>query len=515
MLTTHDSPNRRPTDRLHHILIVLATWFLAAAISPAPLTADDWPQFRGPNSSGISTAMAPLPVKFSNNENVRWSAAVGDGVGGAAVVDGRVFVSGMTGPEQVSLFAFDAATGNKLWQRDWPTGKLPEVHQTNSHASSTPAADQQRVYFYFSSLGLLAVDAQNGRDVWKRTLPTPFFVFKWGAGMSPVLYGDLVIFCQDDDLNPALYAFDRATGREVWKDDRLDMAVNYSHPVVNRVDGRDEIVVAGTGLLVGYDPASGKRRWHAKTLLRNIKTTPVCRDGVIYVSLQSSGIANQWLVAVDQADTGNRDGKVDKSEIRAYVGESGVPEEFLRRTFDRGDANGDGQLEGPELDAAFLHPDNFAGVTFTTLGDSAAEEYILAVRGGGQGDVSATHVVWKHRTKHTDHVVSPLVTDGRMLLIKSGGIRTVFETKGGSPLGGPKRVANATSYFASPVTGDGKIYLAGENGMVVVLRDDAGYEELAVNDVGDNVVATPAIAHGALFIRTRGKLLCIADSAAK
>lgn len=172
-------------------------------------------------------------------------------------------------------------------------------------------------------------------------------------------------------------------------------------------------------------------------------------------------------------------------------------------------------MEGPELDAAFLHPDNFAGVTFTTLGDSAAEEYILAVRGGGQGDVSATHVVWKHRTKHTDHVVSPLVTDGRMLLIKSGGIRTVFETKGGSPLGGPKRVANATSYFASPVTGDGKIYLAGENGMVVVLRDDAGYEELAVNDVGDNIVATPAIAHGMLFIRTRGKLLCIADSAAK
>ena len=76
-------------------------------------------------------------------------------------------------------------------------------------------------------------------------------------------------------------------------------------------------------------------------------------------------------------------------------------------------------------------------------------------------------------------------------------------------------MANATSYFASPVTGDGKIYLAGENGLVVVLRDDADYEELAVNDVGDNVVATPAIAGGALFIRTRGKLLCIADGGAK
>ena len=123
------------------------------------------------------------------------------------------------------------------------------MHQTNSHASSTPVADAERVYFYFSSLGLLAVDARTGADVWQRPLPVPFFVFKWGAAMSPVLYRDKLLFCQDDDLSPALYAFDAATGRELWKDDRLDMAVNYSHPVINTVDGRDEIVVAGTGML--------------------------------------------------------------------------------------------------------------------------------------------------------------------------------------------------------------------------------------------------------------------------
>lgn len=490
---------------------------LASALVPAISLADDWPQFRGPNSTGIAADSKPLPAKFSTTENLRWSAEVGEGVGGAAIAAGRVFVSGMTAKDKVSLFAFDAATGEKLWQRDWPAGKLGEVHQINSHASSTPAADADRVYFYFTTLGLVTLDAKTGQDAWRQPLPVPFFVFKWGAGMSPVVYKNLVLFCQDDDLNPALYAVDKASGKLLWKDDRLDMAVNYSHPVINTVDGRDEIVVAGTGMLIGYDPQTGKRLWFAKTLLRNIKTTPVCVNGNIYVSLQSSGIANQWLAAVDQAETGNSDGKIEKAEIQAYVGAEPIPPQFLKRAFERGDKNGDGLLEGEELDLAFMHPDNFSGARYTSTGDQAADEFIVAVRGGGSGDVTDSHVLWKHATKHTDHVVSPFVSGGRMLLIKCGGISTVFDTETGKPLRGPKRIADATDYFASPVAGDGKIYAAGSNGMVVVLKDSfdlaggADYEELAVNDVGGSIVATPAIADGKLFIRTREKLLCFGE----
>ncbi len=322
---------QRVTPNSGRRLVGLALALLLLIVGAARSRADDWPQFRGTNCRGVSSSDKPLPVNFSSSQNVRWSAAVGDGVGGAVVAAGRVFVSGMTSGETVSLFAFDTATGRKLWQRDWPTGPLPEVHQTNSHASSTPVADSERVYFYFSSLGLLALDAETGQDAWRRSLPVPFFVFKWGAGMSPVLYRDMVLFCQDDDLNPALYAFDRSTGRELWRDDRPDMAVNYSHPVINTVDGRDEIVVAGTGLLVGYDPQTGERRWFAKTLLRNIKTTPVCVDGVIYISLQSGGIANQWLASIDQAETGNSDGKIDKAETQAFVGSMPIPAAFFAR----------------------------------------------------------------------------------------------------------------------------------------------------------------------------------------
>jgi outer membrane protein assembly factor BamB len=470
---------------------------------------EDWPQFRGPNCSGISTSAEALPTKFSATEGVRWSAKIGDGIGSPVVAAGRVFVSAMTGDEVVSLFAFDAATGQKLWQRDLATGPLAEIHKTNSHASTTPAADSERVYFYFSTLGLMAFDAVTGRDAWKYELPTPFFVFKWGPGMSPVLCGDLVVMCQDDDLFPAIHAIEAKSGRLRWREERHDMAVNYSHPVVCHAGGRDDIVVAGTGMLVGYDPATGRRRWQARVLLRNTKTTPVVVEDVIYVSAQSGGIANQWIVSVDRAPTGNNDNKLDKAEVQAFVGSQKVPEAFFAKTFGRGDENKDGVLEGRELDLAFMHPDNFAGVDFTVVGENAAEQVILAVRGGGVGDVTQSNLLWKHKTRYTDHIVSPLVADERMFLIKEGGITTVFDTKHGAPLRGATRVGAGGSYFASPVLGDGKIYLAGENGTVIVLRNSPRYEELARNDMGESILATPAIADGRLFIRTRTGLVCV------
>lgn len=470
------------------------------------LRADDWPQFRGPNCSGLSESTEPLPVEFSAR-NAKWSVKLGDGIGSPIVVAGRVFVSAMVDAKTIGLFAFDATNGHPLWKRTWPTGALAEVHKTNSHCSTTPAADDQRVYFYFSTLGMRAVDAETGVDVWHHKLPTPFFVFKWGPGMSPVLHEDTLIFCQDDDLQPAIYGFEKTTGKLLWKDDRHEMAVNYSHPVVCETDHGAEIVVAGTRQLIGYDPKTGKRLWHADTLLRNIKTTPVSLDGLIYISLQSSGIANQWLATADRSETGNSDGKLSKQEMQAFVGEQKIPEAFFRKTFDRGDMNGDGFLEGEELDKAFLDPSNFAGARFDA--EAPADEYIMAIRGGGRGDVTGTHVLWKHPTKHTDHIVSPLISDQRMLLIKAGGIATLFETASGNAVRTASRIRNPGDYFASPIRGDGKIYLAGENGIVVVLQDSPNLEVLARNEMGDSIVATPAISAGCLYIRTRSQLICV------
>ncbi|MEX2114917.1 MAG: PQQ-binding-like beta-propeller repeat protein, partial [Pirellulales bacterium] len=319
---------------------------------------------------------------------------------------------------------------------------------------------------------------------------------------------DKVIFLQDDDLAPAITALDRENGKIVWRVARNDMAVNYSHPIVCQTPTGAELVVAGTGKLIGYDPNTGEQLWFAKTLLRNIKTTPVCSEGVVYISLQSSGIANQWLATADQGETGNNDGRLTKEEMRAFAGDVPIPDEFIER-FDRGDANQDGYLAGEELDRAFLAADNFAGARFDAA--ESAEQYILAVRAGGRGDVTASHVLWKHDSRAPDHIVSPLVVDGRMLVVKGGGISSCFDTSDGKPLWYQRRVQNVGDYFASPVCGDGKIYIAGENGTVVVLENGPELKVLATNDLGESCLATPAIADGRLFFRTRHKLICIRE----
>ena len=264
--------------------------------------------------------------------------------------------------------------------------------------------------------------------------------------------------------------------------------------------------MACTCKLFGYDPSTGEPLWFARTLLRNIKTTPVCHDGIIYISLQSGGIANQWLVSVDQYETGNSDGRLTKAEMQGFVGEVKIPAAFMAK-FDRGDVNKDGFLEGEELDKAFLDATNVAGARHDAA--DASDQFILAVRGGGRGDVTSSHVLWKHESRAPDHIVSPLVVDGRMFVVKGGGISSCFDTQDGKPLWYQKRIGNIGEYFASPVVGDGKIYVVGENGTVIVLENGPELKILAKNDLGDSCLATPAIADGRIYFRTRGQLICV------
>ena len=126
-------------------------------------------------------------------------------------------------------------------------------------------------------------------------------------------------------------------------------------------------------------------------------------------------------------------------------------------------------------------------------------------------DVTKSHLLWKHPTKHTDHIVSPLVFGKRMLLVKGGGIATCFDTPKGMPVWKARRIKATGEYFASPIYGDGKIYVAGGNGFVVVLNNDgAELKILAKNDMGDAIIGTPVISDGQLIVRTRSRLFCIA-----
>lgn len=454
--------------------------------------AEDWPQFRGPNASGVYASARKLPVEFSLEKNLRWSADVGEGIASPVIACGRAFTTAMTGPEQFSLFAFDAASGKPLWRRDLPTGPLPAITQPNSHASSTPVASGEAVYVYFSTLGLVAFDAATGDERWKLDLPQPHYLMDWGAASSPVLYEDLVIFNSDDDLAPFLIGVEARTGKIRWRTDRSEMLAGYATPVFCQSGGRTDLVVAGTGKMKGYDPLTGVERWTCNSLVRTIMTSPVVRDGVIYISVQSYGDTDRVLkfALLEWKDT-NQDGKLTKQE---------VPPEFAAR-FDAGDANQDGFLVDEEIDAAFQAPTNMAG----------GGSIIQAIAGGGEGDVTKTHLRWSLNNRSPSNLSSPLAVGEQLFVVKRGGLCSSFNLQDGSSHWEIQRLKNLGEYYASPVAGDGKIYAAGENGFVTVLAVGDKLQVLSKNDIGGSCIATPAIADGRLYFRTREKLLCFGD----
>ena len=347
---------------------------------------------------------------------------------------------------------------------------------------------------HFSSLGMLALSADDGKLLWQQELPVPFYLLNWGPANSPIIYRDLVLFNLDDDLAPYLIAFDKVSGKVRWKSPRPDMLGGYATPVICQVDGRTDVVVAGTGKLKGYDPEDGRELWSCNSLLRTIMTSPVVRDDTIYVSVQSYGDTDRVLkyALLEWRDT-NQDGKLGKNEV----------EEAFWDKFDQGDRNQDGFLIDDEIDQAFQSPTNMVG----------GGNIIQAIRGGGNGDVTNTHMLWNIENSAPSNIASPLAFDGRLFLVKKGGISAAFDAKSGETIWTKKRIRNFGNYFASPIAGDGKIYVTGENGFIVVLKiENERPVVLEKNDMEDSCVATPAIANNRLYVRTLHKLYCISEA---
>jgi outer membrane protein assembly factor BamB len=388
------------------------------------------------------------------------------------------------------VHAFDAATGAPKWRTEFETGTLPRITPPNSHASSTPATDGERVYVHFSTIGLLAFDAATGKEAWRYSMPRPAYLMDWGAATSPIVHEGMVIFCQDDDLAPFLVAIDAKTGKEKWKTLRKDMLAGYAVPVICKGD----IVVAGSGKMKGYDPATGVEKWTCNTLLRTIMVTPVVQDDIIYIAVQSYGDSTRTLkhALLEWLDT-NQDKILSRDE---------TPKEFHER-FDASDKNGDKMIGPEEIDTAFQSPDNMA----------AGGNIIQAIKGGGIGDVTKTHLLWSIDPKTPSNLSSPLLYNGRLYLVKSGGMSSCYDAKDGKSLWDRTRLGNFGDYFASAVAADGKVYVAGKNGFIVVLEDGPELKVLGKNDIGEEIIATPSIADGRLFIRTRENLFCIASGA--
>jgi outer membrane protein assembly factor BamB len=275
---------------------------IAGAAAPASM-AQDWPEFRGPGGQGHS-AERGLPSDWSESRNIVWKTPIqGLGWSSPVVAGGRVWLTTAIGEREVSLraVAFDVETGREVVNVEvFRLRNLRDLNPKNSWASPTPIVERDRVYVHFGADGTAALTT-SGEIVWKTQFP---YESQHGAGGSPIVYGDLLIFSCDGSDQAFVVALDKRTGRIRWKTPRRQPADQaYSTPIVIRVGDRDQIVSVGAYRTAAYDPQSGREIWRVGYAdgFSNVPR-PVYGHGLVFIA---TGFQEPTLIAVRPDGTGD------------------------------------------------------------------------------------------------------------------------------------------------------------------------------------------------------------------
>ena len=279
------------------MLLVLATSLLSA---------ENWPQWRGPDSNGISKD-PNVATEWSATQNVAWKTPIdGWGTSTPIVWNGRVFLTSQLGDGPVSgrdfpgaaeakrldpsrgveflVLALDLATGKQVWARTLVAeGHLPSVHVKHNLASPSCVTDGERVYAWFGTGLVIAFDF-DGAELWRRHLGKERTAFdvKWGHGSSPTLYEDKLYLLVDHPDDSYLVAVNKETGKDLWVSERGDGARSYTTPKVVPTKDGDRLIVNTNAGIQALDPATGDVKWTEGAEIRVPVGTPVFHDGILY-----------------------------------------------------------------------------------------------------------------------------------------------------------------------------------------------------------------------------------------
>jgi outer membrane protein assembly factor BamB len=463
---------------------VFVVMMVLAAVSQAEV----WSQFRGVNAAGVGADERPLPAEVGPATNVLWKCPVAEGVS-SPVVDGeRVYLT-MVEEKKLFTVAIDCRTGKEVWRKEAPLRAIEEIHSIGSYAQSSPATDGEVVISFFGSSGLLAYEAKDGALRWY--LPMGPFHNNFGAGSSPLLVEDRVILNQDHDTDSFLLVVDKASGETLWRTDRSEFPRSYATPVIWKVGPAKQIVVPGTLRVVGYDWETGQEIWTVRGLSRIVNTSPtVGPEGTLFVPAWAPGGDESdrinlppFASAIESSDE-DKDGTLSETEMPVGAG---------RQRFNQIDRDKDGKVTSVEYE------------DMRRVFESARNA-LIAIRPGGVGDITKTHVVWS-QSKQLPYVPSPVYAQGHLFMVKNAGIFSAVDVSTGA-IKKSGRVFGKSGYYASPVVGDGKIYLIDDKGQLTVVSAEAEWKVISTADFEDEVHATPAIADGRLYVRTRHELYC-------
>jgi outer membrane protein assembly factor BamB len=464
---------------------------LLGVVCVAVAQAGDWPQFRGPNNTGMSEEKQ-LPDEWSATKNVLWKAKLpGYGWSSPIVWGDRVFVTTAVSDKQTrpspgfggfgrgdrpggpgggfpprppadgqrpgrpgggwmgrdrkppdAVYQFEVcclnrADGKVLWKQVAAERKPTiSTFPSNGYASETPVTDGERVYAYFGMHGVYCYDL-NGKLLWSKDLGSYRMAFGHGTGSSPALDGGRLFVQCDNEEKSFLVAFDGKTGKELWRVPRAERS-GWSTPLVWKNRVRTEVVCLGPGRARSYDPATGKQLWELGGLTGQPQASPVADDE------------------------------------RVYLGTGGNP-------FARG----------------------------------GASKPLFAVKAGATGDItlkddatSNEAVAW-YLPQGGPSIASPLLYEGRLYVLEQrSGMLSCYDAKTGKQAY-RERLPGARGFTSSPWAGEGKVFCLADDGQTYVLQAGPDFKLLGRNSIGEMCWSSPAIARGALLLRTVDQLYCI------
>jgi len=447
----------------------------------------DWPRFRGPNGFGVSDT-SNLPSEFGPNKNLLWRTPLPAGHSSPILVGDRIFLTAYEADKLLTI-SLNRATGKILWRREAPRDRKETLDPRNSPASPTPVSDGKNLYVFFGDYGLVSYSL-DGAERWR----TPLGPFSnvYGIGVSPVLIDDKIILTIDQASGSYIAAFGQNDGRQRWKVARPEALSGASTPGILRTSNGKSLIIAPSSFrLDAYSPDNGELVWFLHGLPSEMKSVPIIDNDNIYIAGYNAPenepgrqVAIAPFAEVLKMNDANHDGKISLEE---------APDQRTKTYFKFIDLNGDGQLDEHEWQIY--------------IAMMAAENSLIAIKAGPQGDVSTTAVKWKYH-RAVPQLPSLVLYRGILYMINDTGVLTTLNAESGEVLK-QARLRNASDhYYASPVAADGKIFFASNSGVVAVLKAGPDQELIAADNLDEDIFATPAVADGRIYIRTVAALYC-------
>jgi outer membrane protein assembly factor BamB len=476
---------------MRQVFILLITLGIIPSIllfaDPDTATAQNWPQWRGPHSTGAAPAGNP-PVEWSEQQNIKWktplpgigystpvvwndimyltaaippegseapaatqqrpqsSGAQQQGArqqgaraqGGARGQGQRAGRSGgsarrggggnatPTGPVKFLVMAIDRSTGKILWEKQAREEAPHEgKHRSTTWATGSPITDGEHIWAFFGSRGLFCYDLA-GNLQWEKDFGDMQIRNAFGEGTTPRLYKNRLVVNWDHEGQSYIVVLGAKTGNEIWKKDR-DERTTWMTPLVVEVAGKPQAITAGKNKIIAYDLENGVIIWEAEGLTDNAIPSPMEADGVVYLT---SGYRGNAMRAIRLSEA-------------------------------------KGKVTGPPA------------------------------------------LLWSY-DQDTPYVPSPLLLNGLMYFLKgNNGILTCLDVATGQPLYSNQRLEGISSMYASPTGVEDRVYLLSRDGVTMVVKHGSEFNVLATNTLDDNFDASPVIIGNEIYLRGHESLYCI------